>query len=179
MSAARLLRSVSRHVAFMLAEPAGASAARRWRAVLSQQIRADELPGASSARALPEEDGATGSGRLVEEYEHLISALSEKRKLQILDAGAETIMSPQQLTRLAAKRVGLDVPEEYGELSGDAGQAAALKLNAVRERLEAEHELAADGGADDEEAREREARIRAVSAKAQAALAAEQFRRSR
>ena len=66
MSAARLLRSVSRHVAFMLAEPAGASAARRWRAVLSQQIRADELPGASSARALPEEDGATGSGRLVE-----------------------------------------------------------------------------------------------------------------
>ena len=88
-------------------------------------------------------------------------------------------MSPQQLTRLAAKRVGLDVPEEYGELSGDAGQAAALKLNAVRERLEAEHELAADGGADDEEAREREARIRAVSAKAQAALAAEQFRRSR
>ena len=39
--------------------------------------------------------------------------------------------------------------------------------------------LEANESEDDEEARNREERIRAVSAKAQAALAAEQFRRSR
>ena len=179
MSGRRLLRAVSRHVAFMRAEPAGAEAAAHWRGVLAPQLRDAGAARQCAARALPEEEEETGSARLVDEYAHLMSALSEKRKLQILDAGAETIMSPQELTRLAAKRVGLDVPEEYGEASGKAGGAAALKLNAVRERLEAEHALAADGGEDDEEARNREERIRAVSAKAQAALAAEQFRRSR
>lgn len=142
-------------------------------------MRVDEPPASSLARALREEEPETGSARLIDEYRHLVESLSEKRKLQILDAGAETIMSPQELTKLAAKRVGLDVPEHYGDMSGQAGHTAALKLNAVREKLEAEHALASDSGADDEEARAREERIRAVSAKAQAALAAEQFRRSR
>ena len=79
-------------------------------------------------------------------------------------------MSPQELTRLAAKRVGLNVPDEHGEGSGEAGKAAAVKLHAVKERLEAEHAMAEDGGADDEEARAR-GWIRVVAAKAQAALA--------
>jgi hypothetical protein len=180
MSGPKLLRAVSRHVAFMRAEPAASAA--HWRGVLTSQLRGGgggSAAAGSRRRALREEEEEEGSERLVAEYAHLLSALSEKRKLQILDSGAETIMSPQELTRLAARRVGLDVPEEYGAASGQAGQSAARKLNAVRDRLEAEHARAADGGAGDEEARNREERIRAVSAKAQAALAAEQFRRSR
>ena len=178
----RLLRAATRHLKFMRPEPQASACARQWRASLAAQLRggsgeAGGAPPAAGALALRDEDPTGADARLVEEYSHLLRSLGQKRRLQILDAGAETLMSPQELTRLAAKRVGLDVPKEFGEARQEGTAAAAGRLTAIRDRLEREHEGLGDE--DEDEARAREARIRAVAAKAQAALAAEQFRRSK
>ena len=49
--------------------------------------------------------------RITRDIESLLDAVQEKRRLQMLDAGTETFMTEKERTYKAARRVGLDVPE--------------------------------------------------------------------
>lgn len=52
----------------------------------------------------------TASYRLLETYHQLQKDIAERGRLYELDTGAEVVLSPKELTRRAAARVGLDVP---------------------------------------------------------------------
>lgn len=141
-------------------------------------LKRDESDAVKRSRLLRSEmnlSGNTGNERLVDEYSYMIESLSEKRRLQILDAGAETILSPEELTRLAAKRVGMDVPDSFGDVSSEANRASAATLNKkLQEKLLESEQLGED---DSEEGRLRQKRIHAIAQSAQNALAAEMARR--
>ena len=174
----RLLNAVSTHVSFFKLDAAGGgeAIASQWRTTIMASLKRDESNAIKESRLLREESGTDlGNDRLVNEYAYLIESLSEKRRLQILDAGAESILSPEELTRLAARRVGLDVPDNFGDVSSEATRASAATLNKkLQEKLLEAKELGTD---DSEEGRLRELRIQAIASTAQNALAAESLRR--
>jgi hypothetical protein len=177
----RLLNAVSNHVKFFKLDSAGGgdAIASKWRNTIMTSLKREESDSVKESRLLRSEkklkNNDLGSERLIDEYSFLIESLSEKRRLQILDAGAETILSTEQLTRLAARRVGMDVPDHFGDVSSEANRAAAATLNKkLQEKLQEAEYLGEDNS---EEGRLREKRIQAIAQTAKDALAAELSRR--
>ena len=179
----RLVKAVTEHVSFYRLDDAAAVASvKNWRSIFMTRYETNsEESSFEKSRLLRSEklnnlSGSVGTERLIEETAFLVESLSEKRRLSILDAGAEMSMSPEQLTRLAARRVGLEVPTSFGDVSGEATRASAENLQLkLREKME---EAASLGIDDTDEGKLREARIHAIAAKASNALASDLARKA-
>jgi len=174
----RLVAAATSHVSFYQLENA-AAATTRWQQTIHTLMDRKESDTFVKSRLLQseqDEDTKKGNERLLEETAFLVENLNEKRRLQLLDAGAEALLTPEQLTRLAARRVGLEVPENFGDVSAASTAASAETLQLkLREKLDEAEALGSD---DTDEGKLREKRIRAIAEKAQHALSAEKARRS-
>ena len=96
---------------------------------------------------------ASGTGReegpvleSMERYKSLLVAVQEKRRLQMLDAGTETFMDEKERAQLAARRVGLNVPEgldieqEKGSLEVTERQISSVIQQQVAKSIVKSHE---------------------------------------
>lgn len=78
------------------------------------------------------------------DYLAMLQGVEEQKFLWDLDAGAETKLSGQEIVNLAAKRVGLTVPDEltddqhHGDEEARKRAAAAQYLAAKRAKEQAE-----------------------------------------
>ena len=173
MSMKRLLSAAASHVSFYKLETAAATQTQdTWKNIFSKLLSSDNDDKKSHLlRAEEDLNAKEGKEKLIDEMSYLIENLSEKRRLQLLDAGAESLLNPEQLTRLAARRVGLEVPENFGDVSAEATKASAQTLQSkLREKME---EVEAMGDSNTDEGKLREKRIRAIAEKAKNALASD------
>jgi hypothetical protein len=66
--------------------------------------------------------------RMAKTFHNLQQDLAERGRLYSLDASAETVLSPKEVSRRAAARAGLRLPleltfEDFGEVEGQSGSA--------------------------------------------------------
>jgi len=48
---------------------------------------------------------------LAQDYLNLLADLAERKRIQLLDTGAENKLSPKEMSRRAAARAGLQLPD--------------------------------------------------------------------